>query len=63
MKVRLYSVFLVLCVNISVYAQGKLMLVGGGSEDENGWSNDEAITEAEEALWKWYNDWQEKLAQ
>lgn len=27
----------------------------------DGWSNDEAIKEAEDALWKWYNDWQEKL--
>lgn len=29
----------------------------------DGWSNDEAIAEAEEALWKWYNDWQEQLSQ
>jgi len=24
------------------------------------WSNDEAIAEAEEALWKWYNEWHEE---
>jgi multiple sugar transport system substrate-binding protein len=29
----------------------------------DGWSNDDAIAEAEEALWKWYNDWQEQLGQ
>ncbi len=29
----------------------------------DGWSNDDAIAEADEALWKWYNDWQEKLAE
>jgi ABC-type glycerol-3-phosphate transport system substrate-binding protein len=29
----------------------------------DGWSNDEAIAEADEALWKWYNDWQEQLGQ
>jgi len=27
------------------------------------WSNDEAIAEADEALWKWHNDWQEQLSQ
>ena len=27
----------------------------------DGWTNDEAIAEAEESLWKWYNDWQEKI--
>lgn len=25
------------------------------------WSIDDAIAEADESLWKWYNDWQEKL--
>jgi multiple sugar transport system substrate-binding protein len=29
----------------------------------DGWSNDDAIAEADEALWKWYNDWQEQLGQ
>lgn len=29
----------------------------------DGWSNDDAIAEAEEALWKWYNEWQGKLPQ
>jgi multiple sugar transport system substrate-binding protein len=29
----------------------------------DGWSNDDAIAEAEEVLWKWYNDWQEQLSQ
>jgi multiple sugar transport system substrate-binding protein len=27
----------------------------------DGWSNDEAIAEADEVLWNWYNEWQEKL--
>lgn len=29
----------------------------------DGWSNDEAIAEADAALWKWYNDWQALLEQ
>lgn len=29
----------------------------------DGWSNDEAIAEADAALWKWYNDWQAQLGQ
>jgi hypothetical protein len=29
----------------------------------DGWSNDEAITEAQTALQKWYDDWQATLSQ
>lgn len=29
----------------------------------DGWTIDDAIAEADEALWKWYNDWQEQLGE
>lgn len=40
MMVRWYSIFLLLCVSSAVFAQGKIVLVGGGSETENGWSDE-----------------------
>ncbi len=40
MTVRWYSILFLMLVCSTVHAQGKLVLVGGGSEDQNSWSDE-----------------------